>query len=78
MEQSQHTLSELFAQLGLPAEAAAIEAFIASHAPLPHQITLAEAPFWTPVQAQFLREELVEDADWAELIDQLDACLRKK
>lgn len=78
MEKSQHTLSELFAQLGLPADAAAIETFIAAHAPLPHQMVLADAPFWSPVQAGFLREELTDDADWAELVDQLDACLRKK
>lgn len=77
MEQSQHTVSELFAQLGLPADAASIEAFIATHAPLPHQVALADAPFWNPTQAGFLREELIEDADWAELVDQLDACLRK-
>lgn len=78
MEKSQHTLSELFAQLGLPADAAAIKAFIATHASLPHQVALADAPFWTPAQAGFLREELTEDADWAELVDQLDACLRQR
>lgn len=77
MENSQHTFSELFAQLGLLADAASIEAFIAAHAPLPHQSALADAPFWTPAQAAFLREALEEDADWAELIDLLDARLRQ-
>ena len=37
---------------------------------------LSEAAFWRPEQARFLREELLEDADWAELIDTLDASLR--
>ena len=59
MEKSFHRFSELFAQLGLPAD-----------------VLLADAPFWTPAQATLLREELLEDADWAEVIDQLNAALR--
>lgn len=77
MEDSQHTFSELFAQLGLPADAASIEAFIAANAPLPHRGALADAPFRTPAQALFLREALEADVDWAELIDLLDARLRQ-
>jgi hypothetical protein len=38
----------------------------------PHQ-----ASFWTQAQASFLREAIEEDADWAELVDQLDVMLRK-
>ena len=57
-------------------DAAAIDAFIRSHAPLAEDVRLAEAPFWNSAQAAFLREELAEDADWAELVDQLDAALR--
>ena len=34
---------------------------------------LSEAAFWTPAQAAFLREEILNDADWAEVIDQLNA-----
>lgn len=68
--------TELFAQLGLPGDPAAIDGFIAEHAPLPAAISLAEAPFWSASQAAFLREELQEDADWAEVIDELDARLR--
>ena len=36
----------------------------------------ADAAFWTPAQAQFLREEFTEDADWAERVDQLNVMLR--
>lgn len=76
MEHVFHPLSELFAQLGLPNAPAAIEAFISGHSPLPHDQLLADAPFWTPSQATFLREAIAEDADWAEAVDHLDALLR--
>ena len=76
MDQAVHTLSDLFRQLGLPDTRADVSRFIAVHRPLPADVPLAEAPFWRPEQARFLREELQEDADWAELIDTLDASLR--
>ena len=75
MELANHKLVHLFAQLGLPAESSAIEHFIGSHGPLPEAMRLADAPFWTFSQATFLREELLEDADWAEVVDQLNVCL---
>ena len=75
MENAIHTLTDLFRQLGLPDDSASIEAFIASHRPLPHALPLAEAPFWTPSQAQFLREEITADADWAELVDTRNSLL---
>ncbi|MCB1960801.1 MAG: DUF2789 domain-containing protein [Rhodocyclaceae bacterium] len=77
MESPVHPLSALFAQLGLPSDAASVDAFIASHAPLANDIPIAAAPFWSPAQAAFLREELAEDADWAEVIDVLSARLRR-
>lgn len=76
MEKSFHRFSELFAQLGLPTDETGIRAFLAEHSPLAPQLLLADAPFWTPAQAALLREELQEDADWAEVIDQLNAALR--
>jgi len=76
MESPTHDLSALFKQLGLPADSASIDAFIARHAPLPATLALAEAPFWTAAQAAFLREEIVEDADWAEVVDQFNLLLR--
>ena len=76
MDQPIHRFSDLFAQLGLPADEQAIRQFIASHGPLRADILLADAPFWTASQAAFLKEEKLEDADWAELVDQLDLALR--
>lgn len=77
MEQSFHRFSELFAQLGLPNDAQSISAFLRRHAPLAAHVGLADAPFWTEAQATLLREELWEDADWAEVVDQLNTALRQ-
>ena len=76
MDLSEHSLRALFDQLGLPSDAVAIDAFIAQHRPLPDNVKLPDAPFWTPAQSQFLREEFDEDADWVELVDQLNLRLR--
>jgi hypothetical protein len=73
MEQHRHDLANLFAQLGLPNEPAAIDAFIAAHRPLPPGVKLAEASFWNPTQSAFLAEELQDDADWAEVIEELNS-----
>ncbi len=78
MEDPSHPLSELFAQLGLATEREAIDAFIAQHAGLADDIRLAAAPFWSPQQAQFLCEALRDDADWAPVVDRLDALLRQR
>lgn len=42
-----------------------------------HATTHHQASFWTQAQASFLREAIEEDADWVELVDQLDVMLRK-
>jgi hypothetical protein len=76
MEKSQHTFSELFRQLGLPADKAYIEKFILDHKPLEPNIKISAAPFWTPAQKEFLLKALNEDADWAPMVDQLNAELR--
>ncbi|MEJ8858286.1 DUF2789 domain-containing protein [Variovorax robiniae] len=77
MDTTPHSLETLFAQLGLPsANASDIERFVAEHRPLAADVELADAPFWTPGQAEFLREEINDDAEWAEVIDQLNAMLR--
>lgn len=72
MDFQHHTLPSLFAQLGLPDVPEAIEHFIASHRPMPDSMRLEEAPFWSPAQATFLREEILEDGDWAEAVDELN------
>jgi len=77
MESAIHRFSELFAQMGLPNDAAAIRQFLTAHAPLSNAIDLPDAPFWSQAQADFLREALQEDSDWAELADQLSEALRE-
>lgn len=76
MEPPVHDLPSLFAQLGLDNDPASIDAFISTHSPLPEDCVLAEASFWNKAQAAFLREEIREDADWAEIVDQLNLMLR--
>ncbi len=70
-----HTLPQLFAQLGLPSEPPAIDAFVSAHRPLANDVALYRAPFWTPAQRTFLKEEIIEDADWAAAIEELNARL---
>ncbi|MDP3690595.1 DUF2789 family protein [Bradyrhizobium sp.] len=68
--------SELFVQLGLPGEEKGIAAFIQTHSPLDSATRLEDAPFWTSQQASLLHEHLQDDADWAEVADQLSLALR--
>lgn len=72
----EHTMSDLFAQLGLPDAMNEIDNFIHSHRPVPDSLTLEKASFWNNGQAQFIHEALQDDSDWSELVDQLDSRLR--
>jgi hypothetical protein len=75
MESHLHAMTDLFAQLGLPATPEAIQAFIAApRADAAHR-ALPDAPFWTSSQAEFLRDQIANDADWASLVDELDRTL---
>jgi hypothetical protein len=76
MDSTSPTLATLFEQLGLPADPAAIDGFIAAHRPLPAGIALSDAPFWTRSQSRFLCEGIAADADWAEVVDALNLALR--
>ncbi len=76
MEAEFHSMSALFQQLGLPATPSDIETFIGRHRPLPKDLALHQAHFWSPSQAAFLKQDLDDDAEWAELVDELDAQLR--
>ena len=76
MDTSTHTTQTLFDQLGLDSDPAAIESFILEHKPLPADIRLSEAPFWSAAQARFLRDGIAADSDWAEVIDDLDTRFR--
>ena len=75
MESPIHALPDLFRQLGLADEPAAVAAFIAAHQPLPVGVALADAAFWSASQARLLRDEIAKDADWAEVIDSLAVAL---
>lgn len=77
MEYSFHRLRDLFRQLGLAADVVSIEQFILLHRPLSNAVHVANAPFWTSSQAQFLQEEIAKDGDWAELVDILGSLLSK-
>jgi len=76
MERPVHSMSNLFAQLGEANDPAAIARFIETHSPLADNVQLHEARFWTASQAGFLRQSIVDDADWAEITDALNAGLR--
>lgn len=76
MDTSKHTFSALFEQLGMPSDKQSIEDFIEKHSPLPSEIALQDAPFWSESQSHFLEEGLEADSDWAETIDELDALMR--
>lgn len=75
MQTANHEFHELFEQLGLPSSEEEIRAFIARHRPLPGDVKLTEAPFWTDAQAALLKELLLDDADWAVAVDQLNVAL---
>jgi hypothetical protein len=76
MESPVHSLPSLFKQLGLPDDALSIERFVAVHSPLKAELKLEDAFFWTDSQQAFLREEILEDADWAQVMDELNLLLR--
>lgn len=76
MERPVHNICNLFAQLGETSDEANINRFIEQHRPLADDVRLHKASFWSPSQACFLRESIVQDADWAEVVDTLDARLR--
>ncbi len=68
--------ADLFAQLGLDNSDAAIASFINENKGLAPEVHIEEAPFWNDSQKSFIAFELEEDAEWAELIDQLNSALR--
>lgn len=77
MNKPMQHFKDLFAQLGLPTDEPGMRHFVATHAPLSDKLRLAEAPFWSPAQAAFLREAILQDSDWVTQVDQLNIALRK-
>jgi hypothetical protein len=76
MNQPVHHFNDLFAQLGLADDATSIADFLTKHTAMATGMRLPDAPYWTPAQAQFLRESLQQDSDWAGLVDQLSKALQ--
>lgn len=76
MELHQHGMVELFQQLGLGSSDKEIKQFVLEHRQRRDAVLLHEASFWSDAQAAFLKQAIEEDADWAELVDQLDVMLR--
>ncbi|SJN59845.1 DUF2789 domain-containing protein [Vibrio ruber] len=76
MEISQHDMTDLFEQLGLGSSPDEIKDFVKKHRYTRDSTPLHKASFWTASQSAFLKQAIEEDADWAELVDQLDVMLR--
>ena len=75
IESTGHSMANLFAQLGLPSETNEVQQFIVTNRRLSTDILLADAPFWTSAQSVFLKEEILMDADWAAVIEQLNVAI---
>jgi hypothetical protein len=69
------TMADLFKQLGLPADPASIDRFIAQHRGVCSQHTLVAAPLWNDSQRQFLRDAIAQDAEWAIVAEKLTGLL---
>ena len=74
MDTTESNMTNLFLQLGLPEGKEEIAAFIRDHQ-LPEDVRISEAAYWNDGQRQFLREQLVVDADWAIVVDELSEAL---
>ena len=68
---TQPSLALLFSQLGLANSPAAIELYIRTHQ-LTSSQNLHDAPFWNKSQRDFLISHLVQDDDWAIMVDELN------
>lgn len=77
METGNRTINILFDQLGLDSSEAAMRHFFSTQPPLPENLPLHQATFWNASQALFLQEAINQDSDWSNVVDQLDAMLRK-
>lgn len=76
MDTVKPTIIALFQQLGLGQDEAAVNEFIEQNKGVPATTLLHEMPVWNNTQAEFLKHAKERDADWAEVVDELDARLR--
>lgn len=74
MLETVYCMEGLFDQLGLPSDQASIDDFIAKNQ-LPEGVKMTDASFWSPAQARFLCEGLAQNAEWAIVMDELNARL---
>ncbi|MCU1729711.1 DUF2789 domain-containing protein [Pseudomonas sp. 7P_10.2_Bac1] len=77
MDDTPITLQALFEQLGLDADEQSINNFFRDTPTLAEDVKLADAPFWTPAQSQFLKEKIGADDNWALVIDELNERLHQ-
>jgi hypothetical protein len=70
-------MNTLFDQLGLESSDEKITAFIEKNKPIPLEIPLHQAYFWGDEQQALLKQLISEDADWAIVVDDLNARLRE-
>lgn len=70
-------MTNLFLQLGLDSSDQGIAEFIKSHQ-LASKVPMCEAPYWTASQRHFLAEQLLADAPWAVVVDQLNESLHSR
>ena len=61
MQAQLHSMTNLFAQLGLPSDEAGVETFIAAHRPLKNDVALYRAPFWSDAQRASSRKNMPLD-----------------
>ena len=69
--------NSLFSQLGLGSSDEEIAEFFETHRGLNKSQHLHEAPYCNESQSAFLKDAIIEDAAWAEVIDQLNAELHE-
>ena len=77
MEPFRHTMNDLYQQLGVGTQEAAIAAFIQSHQLAKTSKPVQYADCFTQHQQAFMQQAYEQDADWVALIEQLDVLLRK-
>jgi hypothetical protein len=77
MELLAPTMTCLFAQLGEADDAIAIAHFIERNGQLAGGTHMYEAHCWSASQATFLHDAIAQDANWAPVVDELNALLHK-
>lgn len=72
-----HSLETLFKQLGFPADEVDIDHFVKTHQ-LSSDVKLTEAEFWSCNQKEFLIHGFRQDAEWSQVMDELNILLHSQ